>query len=168
MPRSVSLKRHHRPVFCRFLSVMTITRVWRGTDAGQRLGIPRMDTRTHLSAVADTASGLEDRLKGPERRRFRRTPVDRVGKVYVRRALRYLPVRALDVSLGGLLLEIKTDRPLLVGEPLEILIGDGRSVVVGEDDVVEARIAHVEAAEDGTQRVGLAFAHEGAMAAVAA
>lgn len=110
----------------------------------------------------------DERLSSRDRRRFRRLAVDRVGKVYIRRALRYLPVRAIDVSLGGLLLEIKTDRPLLVGEPLEVVIGDGRSAVVGEDDVIEARIAHVRAGDNGTQRVGLAFAHEGAMAAVAA
>ncbi|MEQ8844311.1 MAG: PilZ domain-containing protein [Phycisphaerales bacterium] len=108
--------------------------------------------------------------QGPDRdrRRFRRLPVDRVGKVFVRRALRYLPVRALDVSLGGLLLEVKTDRPLHVGEMIEVIIGDQQSAVVADDDVVEARIAHVRAGADGTQRVGLAFATEGAMAAVAA
>lgn len=127
-----------------------------------------MDTHTSSRASSRSRSGLEDRLSGRERRRFRRTPVDRTGKVYIRRALKYLPVRALDVSLGGLLLEIKTDRPLLVGEPLEVVIGDGRSAVMGEDDVIEARIAHVEAGADGKQRVGLAFAHEGALAAVAA
>lgn len=127
-----------------------------------------MDTRTASRVSSRSKSTVEDRLSGRERRRFRRTPVDRVGKVYIRRALKYLPVRALDVSLGGLLLEMKTDRPLLVGEPLEVVIGDGRSAVLGEDDVIEARIAHVKAGEDGTQRVGLAFAREGAMAAVAA
>lgn len=103
-----------------------------------------------------------------DRRRFRRTSVNRAGKVFVRRALRYLPVRALDVSLGGLLLEIKSDRPLMVGEPLDVIIGDGSRAVVDAGDVIEARIAHVEVGKDGSQRVGLAFAHEGAMAAVAA
>ena len=112
---------------------------------------------------------MDERLQNDmDRRRFRRSPVNRAGKVYVRRALRYLPVRAVDVSLGGLLLEIKSERPLMIGEPLEVVIGDGSSAVVGTDDVVEARIAHVRVAEDGTQHVGLAFAHEGAMAAVAA
>jgi hypothetical protein len=111
---------------------------------------------------------MDERLQPSDRRRFRRSPVNRTGKVYVRRALRYLPVRALDVSLGGLLLEIMSERPLMVGEPLEVIIGDGRSAVVGGDDVIEARIAHVSAGHDGTQLVGLAFAHEGAMAAVAA
>lgn len=111
---------------------------------------------------------MDERVTTRDRRRFRRTPVDRAGKVYIRHALRYLPVRALDVSLGGLLLEIETDRPLHVGEPLDVIIGDGHSAVVTDDDVVEARIAHVHTREDGTQHVGLCFAHEGAMAAVAA
>lgn len=112
---------------------------------------------------------MDERLQSDmDRRRFRRSPVNRTGKVYIRRALRYLPVRAVDVSLGGLLLEIKSERPLMIGEPLEVVIGDGRSAVVGTDDVVEARIAHVRVGDDGTQHVGLAFAHEGAMAAVAA
>lgn len=111
---------------------------------------------------------MDDRLQGSDRRRFRRSPVNRAGKVFVRRALRYLPVRAIDVSLGGLLLEVKSERPLMIGEPLEVIIGDGRSAVVDAGDVVEARIAHVAAGEGGTQLVGLAFAHEGAMAAVAA
>jgi len=122
-------------------------------DARRRLGTVRMDER------------LQNNM---DRRRFRRSPVNRAGKVYIRRALRYLPVRAVDVSLGGLLLEIKSERPLMIGEPLEVIIGDGSSAVVDTDDVVEARIAHVRQGEDGTQRVGLAFAHEGAMAAVAA
>jgi len=111
---------------------------------------------------------MDERLSASDRRRFRRTSVDRTGKVYIRHALRYLPVRALDVSLGGLLLEIKTDRPLHIGEPIDVIIGDGSSAVVADDDVVEARIAHVHTCEDGSQRVGLCFAHEGAMAAVAA
>ena len=55
-----------------------------------------------------------------------------------------------------------------MGEPLDVIIGDGSRAVVDADDVIEARIAHVKVAEDGSQRVGLAFAHEGAMAAVAA
>ncbi|MFI4915459.1 MAG: PilZ domain-containing protein [Phycisphaerales bacterium JB060] len=111
---------------------------------------------------------MDERSQNLDRRRFRRTTVNRAGKVFVRRALRYLPVRALDVSLGGLLLEVKSDRPLMVGEMLEVIIGDGSRAVVDAEDVVEAHIAHVAIAEDGTQRVGLAFAHEGAMAAVAA
>ncbi len=111
---------------------------------------------------------MDQRLQDADRRRFRRSPVNRAGKVYVRRALRYLPVRALDVSLGGLLLEIKSERPLMIGEPIEVMISDGHSAIMDGDDVVEARIAHVSPGKDGTQRVGLAFAHEGAMAAVAA
>lgn len=111
---------------------------------------------------------MDERLQDSDRRRFRRSPVNRAGKVYIRRALRYLPVRAVDVSLGGLLLEIKTERPLMIGEPLDVIIGDGHSAIMDADDVVEARIAHVRVGEDGTQHVGLAFAHEGAMAAVAA
>ena len=129
------------------------------------------DNRDELKASQAKRQGIDrmdERSQGSERRRFRRTNVDRAGKVYIRHALRYLPVRAVDVSLGGLLLEIKTDRPLHIGEPIDVIIGDGQSAVVGGDDVVEARIAHVRPAEGGGQRVGLSFAREGAMAAVAA
>lgn len=111
---------------------------------------------------------MDTHAESLDRRRFRRTSVNRAGKVFVRRALRYLPVRALDVSLGGLLIEVKSDRPLMVGEPLDVIIGDGSQAVVDGDDVIEARIAHVKVDDDGSQRVGLAFAQEGAMAAVAA
>ena len=111
---------------------------------------------------------MDERNQGSERRRFRRTNVNRAGKGYIRQALRYLPVRALDVSLGGLLLEIKTDRPLHIGEVIDVIIGDRQSAIVADDDVVEARIAHVRKGRDGGQRVGLSFAREGALAAVAA
>ena len=111
---------------------------------------------------------MEQRLQEADRRRFRRTTVHRTGKVYLRSALRFLPVRALDVSLGGLLLEIKSDRPLRVGEPIDVLIADTGRAILAADDTVEARIAHVRTMPDGVQRVGLAFAREGALAAIAA
>ncbi|GIW74475.1 MAG: hypothetical protein KatS3mg103_0997 [Phycisphaerales bacterium] len=111
---------------------------------------------------------MDDTHVGQDRRRSRRLPVDRAGKVFLRRALRYLPVRALDVSLGGLLVEIKTDRPLLVGEPLEVVLGDGQSAVMGQEDVVSVRIAHVRQLGDGRQRVGLAFTTGQAGSAAAA
>ncbi|MCW5755864.1 MAG: PilZ domain-containing protein [Phycisphaeraceae bacterium] len=111
---------------------------------------------------------MEQLRQEADRRRFRRTTVNRAGKVFVRNALRYLPVRAIDVSLGGLLLEVKSDRPLRVGEPIDVLIADSGRAILGPDDTVEARIAHVRLLPDGSQRVGLSFAREGAMAAVAA
>lgn len=111
---------------------------------------------------------MEQRLQEADRRRFRRTTVNRTGKVYLRSALRYLPIRAIDVSLGGLLLEVKSDRPLRVGEPIDVLIADNTRAILGPEDTVEARIAHVRAMPNGSQRVGLSFVREGAMAAVAA
>ncbi|MEO1008272.1 MAG: PilZ domain-containing protein [Planctomycetota bacterium] len=92
-----------------------------------------------------------------DRRRHRRTQVDRPGKAFLRHALRYLPVRALDVSVGGMLLEIRSERTLSPGERLDVVVSDGHAGLVESSEVVPATIAHVRRTAGGTQHVGLEF-----------
>jgi len=103
-----------------------------------------------------------------ERRRHRRTNLNQPGKIFVRRSLRYVGVRAIDVSLGGLLIDVDPSCDLTPGEVLDVVVSDGSSVVVHADDVVPARVVHVRGSADGRRCVGLAFEREGALAALAA
>ena len=51
-----------------------------------------------------------------DKRAHKRFAVERPGKVFRRSTYQYLAARSRDLSLGGALLEVESDRPITAGE----------------------------------------------------
>lgn len=103
---------------------------------------------------------------GEERRRNKRFRIARDGKVFLPAARQYLSAQTRDLSVGGALLEVETDRPLSPGEAVQVAVASTDSALVRDDAMVHAVIVRARAL--GGRRQSIAVRYTGARAAARA
>jgi hypothetical protein len=86
---------------------------------------------------------------GSERRQHARAVIDQPAKVFHRGSWRYIAARTRDLSDGGVLLELPADRPLAVGDMVDVAIGRSGVGVLKSDEFVWARVVRVSASSRG-------------------
>jgi len=91
------------------------------------------------------------------RRQHPRFAVEMECKLRRPSGLSYTPARTGDISAGGALLEIRTARPVRVGETLDVAMNWANRPVLASGDLVRARVVRVGPVHDETQRVAVRF-----------
>ncbi len=102
-----------------------------------------------------------------DRRTFARSPIERPCKIYHRASRKYIAGQTCDLSSGGVLLRLDTDRQLAAGDEVDVVISWGAPGVVRHQAMVAARIARVAASLGQHQAVGVRYAQPQQIAAVA-
>ncbi|MBX9736643.1 MAG: PilZ domain-containing protein [Phycisphaerales bacterium] len=97
-----------------------------------------------------------------DRRRHARLNMTRPCKVVVRSAQRFLAARTTNVSVTGALIEVLADRPLSVGEVIDVAISWNDAPIVRSSELVTAEITRALVGPSGTQTIGVRFASQGA------
>lgn len=119
-----------------------------------------MTTNTPTAATAATRQPRE------ERRRNKRFLIARDGKVFLPAARQYLSAQTRDLSVGGALLEIETDRPLAPGDAVQVAVASTDSPLVRDDAMVHAVVVRADAI--GGRRQSIAVRYTGARPAARA
>lgn len=86
---------------------------------------------------------------GGERRRHERRAIDQPAKVFHRGSWRYIAARTRDLSDNGALLELPSDRPVAVGDMIDVALGRSGVGVLRSDEFVWARVVRVEPSSRG-------------------
>ncbi len=94
---------------------------------------------------------------GDERRTEPRFPVARTGKLFREQAHRSEIARTRNVSRGGALLELHGERPIAVGERVELIIAWTDEALLPRESMTSAVVVRAEATETGTQSVALRY-----------
>jgi hypothetical protein len=92
-------------------------------------------------------------------------PLDRPAKVFHRGTWRYIAGRTKDVSDGGVLLELPADRPLAVGDMVDVALGRPGVGVLKGDEFVWAKVVRVSATGRGTNLAAVSLTRLIAVAA---
>lgn len=87
---------------------------------------------------------------GANRRKFERVPMDNPAKVFHRGSWRYIAARTRDISDGGLLLELPADKPVAIGDMVDVAIGRVGVGVLRSDEFVWAKVVRVFLSSRGT------------------
>lgn len=95
-----------------------------------------------------------------ERRLHERRAFKRPCKVLHAPTLRYLAAETMDLSSGGILIELPNQRVLHVGDRLDVMVDWARHGIVESTKMLPATVAWVDAPSDHGQRVGVAFQSE--------
>lgn len=93
-----------------------------------------------------------------DRREHVRTPVEISCKLIRNAECRYRTALSADVSAGGVLLDLRTPKPLRVGEAISVSINWLGRPLMSRDDLVTATVVRAGPLLDQTQRVAIAFA----------
>ncbi len=93
-----------------------------------------------------------------DRRRHTRLNMTRPCKVVVRSAQRFLAARTSNVSVTGALIEVLADRPINVGEIVDVAISWNDAPIVRSSDLVAAEVTRALIGPSGTQTIGVRFA----------
>ena len=123
-----------------------------------------MSSPLHLtSATSDTAGHNELN----DRRSHRRFNVQRPGKVFRRANQQYVPVSSRDLSFGGALLEVESERGFSVGEVLDVGIALTQQAVVPSAALVRGIVVRSFAVGEHRQLVAVRYLHRESMSAAA-
>ena len=106
-------------------------------------------------------------LSTSDRRRHKRFPVARPGKLFRRSTQQYAPVRTLNLSFSGALLEIQSERPIVVGELIDLGVAFRDRTVVESKSLVQGIVARVETLAADRQRVAVRYIQPSALLAAA-
>lgn len=118
---------------------------------------------THARTTSDQPVPLK--LAGAERRRNKRFSVARPGKAFRRSTQQYAPITSRNLSVGGALLEVQTQRPIGVGELVDVAIAFRERPVLQSESLVSAIVTRAEPVQDGRQTVAVRYIEPVAMAA---
>ena len=110
-------------------------------------------------------NGLGTGGEGRERRRHERVSLDRPAKIFHRGSWRYIAARTRDLSDGGVLLEVPSDRPLAVGDMIDVALGRPGVGVLKGDEFVWARVVRVSESGRGTSLAAVSLTRPIAVAA---
>lgn len=102
-----------------------------------------------------------------DRRAHKRFGVQRPGKVFRRAARQYAPAVSRDLSLGGALLEVESDRPLNVGEVLDVAVALTPAAVVPSAALVRGVVVRSIACGEHRQLVAVRYDQQHPMTAAA-
>ncbi|MEK6702192.1 MAG: PilZ domain-containing protein [Planctomycetota bacterium] len=95
-----------------------------------------------------------------DRRRHSRTSIARDAKLFHRASWAYITCRTVDASSRGLLVQIKSDRPLAVGDIVDAAVGWTGAPVVRADEFINARVVRIDTTPDGDCLAALALTRE--------
>lgn len=96
-------------------------------------------------------------IQPKERRAFTREPLSRPCKVLRHETRKYAPATTRDLSSGGALLEIRSTRPVRVGERLGVGVAWSHSPIINADSMVEAKVVRVHPIDKDRQAVAVSF-----------
>lgn len=102
-----------------------------------------------------------------DRRLSERLAVDRGCKLFVHDAIRFCAGRSVDVSRVGALVRCGLDRPVTMGQRVDLAMDWDRHGLVGSEQLVPGRVVRVELRPGGVQQLGIAFDHAIELKAVA-
>jgi hypothetical protein len=92
-----------------------------------------------------------------DRREHARLILTRPCKIYHIASRRYLPGFTSDVSDGGSLIAVKSDRPLVIGDVVDVAIGWERGAVIAAGDMVRAKVVRISDLPSSGQAVALRY-----------
>ncbi len=102
-----------------------------------------------------------------DRRQHARLNISRPAKVYLPRANQFVPGSTRDVSVGGLLLEVRSPRPLNIGDTLDVGVAWTREAVLSTARMLHGRVVRVQTRSDGQQSLAVEFVQAQRLAAAA-
>lgn len=88
-------------------------------------------------------------------------------KVYLPAARQYVPGQTSNVSVGGALVELRTARPLGIGDTLSIGVSWGAGALLRDEQLVGGRVVRVLSRTKDAQKVAVKFVVRQALAAAA-
>ena len=96
-------------------------------------------------------------LNTADRRVHVRTPAEIACKLLQDADCRYRSALTADVSAGGALLDLRTPKPLQVGETLAVTVNWNGRPLMSRDDLVNATVVRAGPLLDQKQRVAVRF-----------
>ncbi len=102
-----------------------------------------------------------------DRRSHRRFDVQRPGKVFRRANQQYVPVNSRDLSFGGALLEVESERGFDVGEVFDVGIALTQQAVVPSAALIRGIVVRSFAIGEHRQLVAVRYLHRESIAAAA-
>ena len=114
-----------------------------------------MSHQLHL--VSSTGAPGHSELN--DRRSHRRFDVQRPGKVFRRSNQQYVPASSRDLSFGGALLEVESERGFNVGEVLDVGIALTQKAVVPSAALLRAVVVRSHAVGEHRQLVAVRYLH---------
>lgn len=94
-----------------------------------------------------------------ERRRHRRFNVARPGKIFRRSTQQFVPASSRDLSFGGTLLELQADRPVAVGEILDVGLAMNSKAILPEAALIRGIVVRAKMTSPTTQLVAVRYLH---------
>lgn len=92
-----------------------------------------------------------------DRRRHARTPTEIACKLLQTAECRYRTAITADISVGGALLDLKTPKPVRVGETLSVSVNWNGRPLMSRADLVTATVVRTGPLLDQSQRVAVEF-----------
>ncbi len=102
-----------------------------------------------------------------DRRRHKRFRVQRAGKVFRRSTQQYLPAGSRDLSFGGALLEIESERGVGIGEIIDVGLAMSSKAVVPSASLLRGIVVRAEAIGEHRQLVAVRYLHREGLAEAA-
>ncbi len=102
-----------------------------------------------------------------DRRSHRRFHVQRPGKVFRPASKQYVPASSLDLSFGGALLEVESERSFDVGEVLDVGLALTQKAVVPSSALIRGIVVRSTALGEQRQLVAVRYLHRESAAAAA-
>lgn len=97
-----------------------------------------------------------------ERRKHRRFPVERPGKVFRRATRQFAAAHSRDLSFAGALLDVDSPRPFTVGEIVDLGIAMRHEPVVPGSCMVQAVVVRAQPFGESRQTVAVRYINSGA------
>lgn len=132
-----------------------------------------MNEHTSIGAGKAGAAGTPDHemVSGPipigDRRRHKRFSVQRAGKVFRRSTQQYVPAGCKDLSFGGALLEIESERSIGIGEIVDVGLAMSNKAVVPSASLLRGIVVRSEALGEQRQLVAVRYLHREGLAEAA-
>lgn len=102
-----------------------------------------------------------------DRRRHKRFAIARPGKIFRRATQQYVPATSRDLSFTGALLELESERPMAVGEVLDIGLAMTSSAVVPSSALLRGIVVRSETVGEFRQLVAIRYLHREALSEAA-
>ncbi len=93
----------------------------------------------------------------PDRRRHRRFTIERDGKVYRTLSRQYVSSKTRDLSVGGALLEVDSDRPFTAGERVDIGVASSTDGIIRNESMVQAVVIRADAVRGKKQTIAVRY-----------
>ena len=122
---------------------------------------------SHTLQLVSTSTDAANHNEINDRRSHRRFDVQRPGKVFRRANQQYVPVCSRDLSFGGALLEVESERGFNVGEVLDVGIALTQQAVVPSAALIRGIVVRSFAVGEHRQLVAVRYLHRESMAAAA-